>query len=210
VPGFPRGSSAPAVPNEYTRLTGPVAGPILDCVQAMPAQGPSIQRHAPRAASPPGLPGLHIRRPTTHRMDRVRPDVADRPGKALTGHDVQELPRAANRCAPLSRRAGGRCASPAATPGRRRAPLLRHERLPDDPSPRPSHGRRGLPDLRLRAPARLTDAVPRWDALPGRPGRDHHRGRIVDNPAAAPESRGQNPLRALTRAGDHLASPKGP
>jgi hypothetical protein len=140
---------------------------MLAFVQAMPAQGRSIQRHAPRAASPPGLPGLRIRRPTTHRMDRVRPNVADRPGKALTGHDVQELPRATNCRAPLPRRAGRRCAAPAATPGWRRAPLLRHERLPDDPSPRPPHGRRGLPDLRLRTPARLT--VRRPAAAPGRP-----------------------------------------
>ena len=155
-----------------------------------------------------------LRRPTTHRMDRVRPIVADRPGKALTGHDVQELPSAAYRRAPLARRAGGRCASPAATPGQRRAHVLRHERLPDDPPLRPQHGRRGLPDLRLRAPARLTDR--RQPAARGRscdtrpatcqrlprntrrtsPRRD--RGRIVDNTVAPPEFRGQNPLRTPT------------
>jgi hypothetical protein len=38
----------------------------------MPAQGPSIQRHAPRAASPSGHPGISIRRATTHRMGRAR------------------------------------------------------------------------------------------------------------------------------------------
>jgi hypothetical protein len=45
---------------------------------------------------------------------------------------------------------------------------------------------------------------------PAKPARDHHRGRIVDNPVVTPESRGQNPLRALTLAGDHPVSPKGP
>jgi hypothetical protein len=96
------------------------------------------------------------------------PECADRPGKALTGHDVQELPRATNRRASLSRRASRRCAAPAATSGRRPAPLLRHERLSHDPSPRPPHGRRGLPDLRLRTPARLTGRPPSRGATTAR------------------------------------------
>jgi len=99
--------------------------------------------------------------PGDHPSQGPSPHVpAGRPGKVLTGHDVQTLPGAAARRAPLSRRTSRRCAAPTAPPRRRSAPLLRHERLSDNPRPRPPHGRCGLPDLRLRAPARLTRVTP--------------------------------------------------
>jgi hypothetical protein len=47
-------------------------------------------------------------------------------------------------------------------------------------------------------------------AHPAELARRRDRGRIVDNPVVPPDSRGQNPLRALTCAGDHPVSPKGP
>lgn len=72
VAGPPRADDAPESRRRRPRLTGSSAGPILAVVQAMPAQGRSIQRHAPRAAPPPGHPGLSNRRATTHRRDRAR------------------------------------------------------------------------------------------------------------------------------------------
>jgi hypothetical protein len=99
--------------------------------------------------------------PGGHPSHGPRPHVSvGRPGKVLTGHDVQAFSRAAARRAPLARRASRGCAAPAATSRRRSAALLRHERLPDDSRPRPAHGRRGLSHLRFRAPRRLTRAAP--------------------------------------------------
>jgi len=162
----------------------------------------SPRRAATRSPRPQHSPGDHSSQgPSPH-------VPAGRPGKVLTGHDVQTLPRAATRRAPLSRRASRGCAAPAAPTRRRSAPLLRHERLPDDSRPRPPHGHRGLSDLRLRAPGRLTPGLParRQDTTTcrrhcGPPGAvglaafraravDGIRGRTVDNPAEDSESRG--------------------
>lgn len=140
------------------RLTGSGGGPILVRVQAMPAQGSSTQASSPRrTATRPPRPQQS---PGDHSSQGPSPHLpAGRPRKVLNGHDVQPHPGAATRRAPLSRRASRGCAAPAQASGRRPAPLLRHQRLPDVPRPRPPHGRRGLPHLRLRSPAGLTRAA---------------------------------------------------
>ena len=170
---------APSARASSTRLTGSAVGPILVIVQAMPAQGPSIQRHAPRAAPPPGLPGRSIRRATTIAWTESAP--IPRTGQERYSPDMmsRNSPARRHRRASLARRAGRRCAAPAAAPCRRPAPLLRHERLSDDPRPRRPHGRRGLPDLRLRAPGRLTrvTSAPAPRAATRRPARPSCAGR---------------------------------
>ena len=127
----------------------------------------SPRRAATRSHRPDCSPG-------DHPSHGPRPHVSvGRPGKVHTGHDVQAFSRAAARRPPLARRASRGCAAPAPAPRRRSAALLRNERLPDDPRPRRSHGRRGLSHLRLRAPRRLTGATPA-DAPPPAA---RHRGR---------------------------------
>ena len=118
-----------------------------------------MSNHTParRPAAPRSLAGRAADAPPP-RTPQVRPP----PPKKISPRPLPPPPPpgAPPPPPPLSRRAGRGCAAPAQAPGRRPAPLLRHQRLPDVPQPRPPHGRRGLPDLRLRSPAGLTRAAP--------------------------------------------------
>lgn len=124
-------------------------------VSATPPQGPSTRSLLPAARRDPIARPQFTSAAIQAQMAVARVD--SRAGRERsTGHDVPTHNRAAARRAPPTCRPGHGCPPAPAPRPRRRAPLLRHQRLSHDAPPRSPEQRRVLPDLRVPAPPGLT------------------------------------------------------